>query len=166
MGRVREEADSTESAFSIKPYVGIFYKYEGLSPWILDFEFDYVLPQESYESMQPPKTESKRFIWSVNGNYYLGESLFGVLGMSTVVTKVTGEGGTIDISGRDYYLPTEPKESSHNMIINLGVGFDFIRTFYGELKTHIWRPFDSEARGVSVSMALKWRFLGNFGGGI
>ncbi|MBK26832.1 MAG: hypothetical protein CME70_22715 [Halobacteriovorax sp.] len=164
LGRVREEALKKESAFSTKPYVGIFYKYQTSSPWVFDFEFDYVFPQESYENIQSPKTQSKRFLWHVNGNYYTGGGLvYGIAGLSTVVTKVTGEGGSVDVSGSTFYLPKEPENSSYNMTINLGAGLDFMKTYFAEFKTHIWRPLSGDARAFSFSLALKFQFFGGSG---
>lgn len=158
VGRVREEAESTQGAFSTRSYVGLFYKTQHYFSWIYDLEFAYVFPQESYENMQP-KSKSRAMLWRINGNYYFSPLLYAIAGFTTVHTKVYGEGGTYIEGTRTYYLPNEEGQTSYNTILNFGLGFDLSQTYYGEIQTHVWEVLNSQSRAFSISLALKYRIF-------
>lgn len=156
--RVRETATDTEGAFSLKPFIGIFYKYPAFYPWVFDFELGYVFPQASFENMNP-ETKSRRIFWELNSNYYWNPIFYGIAGVSTVMTKVYGDGGTYQSGSNTYYYPNSEGQTSYNTIFNLGLGYDYSQLIYGEFKTHIWQILDSESRAFSFSLSLKYRMF-------
>lgn len=157
ISRVRSEKESTRSALSFRPFVGLFYKYPSMYPYVYDIELGYVFPESTYEDYENSKT--KAVFGQINLNYYYNPFLFLIGGLSTVHTKIYGEGGTVTIGSRTYFNPTKEGQKSYNTIINLGAGFDFSHVYYGEFKAHIWEVLNSQSRVVSISLTLKYRIF-------
>jgi len=154
--RVREKASETESTFALKPFIGLFYKYPAFFPWVYDFEIGYVFPQTSFENMNP-ETKNRKLFWELNSNYYWNKMFFGIIGISTVMTKVYGDGSSVKEGSNTYYYPSDEGQTSYNTILNLGLGYDYNQLIYGEFKTHVWQVLDSQSRAFSISLSLKYR---------
>jgi len=158
--RVRESKTSTQGTFSLRPYVGLFYRHLGTYPFSFNFELDYVFPQTSYSGMQEPVSKNRKIIAQIDMDYFLYQDLvYGIAGLSTVATKVYGDGAQVNVAGNDFYLPGQNGDSSYNTLVNLGVGLNYNYTYFAELKAHIWEILNSQSRAVSISFALKARFF-------
>lgn len=158
--RVRETKTETESPLSLKPYIGFFYQMDPNALHSYSFEFDYVFPQTSYSDMEEPVSKSRRLIFQANHHYlFYQDFLYSIAGLSTVATKVYGDGSSVTVSGSQYYAPGEEADSSYNTIVNLGVGAYLGESYLAEFKAHIWEILNSQSRGVSLSLALKWRIF-------
>lgn len=158
--RVRDSKTGTEGAFSLRPYVGLFYRYFGTYPFSFNFELDYVFPQTSYSGMQEPLSKSRKIIGQIDMDYFFYQDLiYGIAGLSTVATKVYGDGKTVNVAGNDFYLPGQDGDSSYNTLVNLGLGLNYNFMYFAELKAHVWEVLNSQSRAVSLSFALKARFF-------
>jgi hypothetical protein len=158
--RVRDTEKEAEGAFSFRPYLGLFYRFKESYPYSFNIEFDYVFAQTSYSDMGDPVSKNRKIIGQLNMDYFIYHDFIYVIGgLATVATKVYGDGGSVTVSGSEFYLPGDDGDSSYNTLINLGLGLNLNNQYFGELKAHIWEVLNSQSRAVSLSLAMKARLF-------
>lgn len=78
-------------------------------------------------------------------------------GIGTVITRVSGDGGTVELLNGGvpdtYYQPAEAA-SSWNTTINLGIESSIYQNYATRFETYWFSLLDSEARKISYSFSL------------
>lgn len=87
--------------------------------------------------------------------YQLRNDLLLRYGVGTILTKVSGDGGTVSLlngnTPTDFYVPNE-SATSWNTTLNLGIEHAFSLQYALRFQTYVFSLLDSEARKLSYSL--------------
>jgi hypothetical protein len=163
-GKVQGDTDgSSESLLSPNFYLSLHHQFQLTTSIFFLPEIGYVFPKA------PDGTEdtSKRSVTFLlyDFGYSFSPNLVLRMGAGTFITKVSGDGGSIELrngaSGTLTFQKPSESVKSYNSTINLGAELILMPGHTLRLENHIWQILSSEERSTTFSFSYNYHFSGS-----
>jgi hypothetical protein len=163
-GKVQSDTDgSSESILSPNFYLSLHHQFQISSSLFFLPEIGYVF-SKSPEGSEDTSRKSITFLLYDFG-FRLSPNFILRFGAGTFITKISGDGGPIEVrngaSGtRTFYKPSESVKS-YNSTANLGAELILTPGQTLRLESHIWQILSSEERSLTFSFSYNYYFSGS-----